>query len=203
MMGIPPRKQASVTPSLHFGVDIDGVLAAHLLPMLEVIRDLLGIHLTPDDVKDYYFDGQVPREELERIFDRCMDEAFQLQPTPGYELVNALPGKVSIVTHRPAEKAEAVTRAWLAHHGIRFDDLLFTKGRKSQMGTFDFFVDDHPRNVEELASEGITTFMMLHPYNRDCHFGEHDHRVIRVANWHEISTWLTANLEVQGLARGA
>ena len=192
-----------MTAPLHFGVDIDGVLAAHFLPMLEVIRDLLGIHLVPDEVKDYYFDGQVPREELERIFDACMERAFEMDPRPGYSLVNALPGKVSIVTHRPAEKAEAVTRAWLAHHDIRFDDLIFTKGRKSQMGTFDYFIDDHPRNVEELSAAGITTFLMLHPYNRECHFGEHDHRVIRVESWHEIAAWLEVNATNRGLPRGA
>ena len=188
---------------LHFGVDIHGVLAAHFLPMLEVIRDLLGIHLVPDEVKNCYFDGQVPREELERIFDRCMEQAFEMDPRPGYSLVNTLPGKVSIVTHRPAEKAEAVTRAWLAHHDIRFDDLIFTKGRKSEMGAFDFFVDDHPRNVEDLSEAGITTFLMLHPYNRECHFGEHEHRVIRVENWDEIAAWLEQNLEARRIPQGA
>lgn len=177
----------------HFGVDIDGVLALHLPAMLEIVTELTGLTVTPDQVTDYYFDGLISRDTMERVFERCMECAMDLPPMEDYHLVNELPGTITIVTHRPAEAAEKTTKEWLRRHGIRYDGLVFTKGRKSETGRFDYFVDDAPQNALDLASAGATTFLMQWPYNRNHHFGEYDHRVVRVEGWRDIRAHLEAN----------
>ena len=90
----------------HFGVDVDGVLAHHFPAMLEIVRELTGLTVSPDQVTDYYFAGLVSRDLMERVFERCMECAMDLPPMADYHLVNELPGTVTIVTHRPAEVAE-------------------------------------------------------------------------------------------------
>jgi uncharacterized HAD superfamily protein len=174
----------------HFGVDVDGVLAHHLPAMIEIVAELTGMHVTPDQVTDYYFAGLVSRDQMEVVFERCMERAMELPPMADYHLVNELPGAVTIVTHRPAEVAENITKEWLYQHGIRYDGIVFTKGRKSETGRFDYFIDDAPLNALDLASAGATTYLMGWPYNRDSHFGEHDHRVVRVAGWQDVRAHL-------------
>ena len=149
----------------HFGVDVDGVLAHHLPAMLEIVTELTGMTVTPDQVTDYYFAGLVSRELMERVFERCMECAMDLPPMADYHLVNELPGTVTIVTHRPAEAAEETTKEWLRRHGIRYDGIIFTRGPKSQTGRFDYFIDDAlrtpstwPRRAPRLTSwRGRTT----------------------------------------------
>lgn len=175
---------------LHFGVDVDGVLAHHLPAMLEIVQEVTGMSVHPDQVTDYYFAGLVSREQMERVFEKCMERAMELPPMPDHHLVNELPGTVSIVTHRHEEMAGVTTRAWLAHHDIRYDRLIFTKGLKSQTGTFDFFIDDAPHNALDLAEAGSTIFLMAQPYNRASEFGEHEERVIRITGWHEVRDYL-------------
>jgi hypothetical protein len=177
---------------LHFGVDVDGVLAHHLPAMVEVVRDLTGIALTPEAVEDYYFAGLVPREQMDLVFTRCMELALDLPPMPDHHLVNDLPGRVTIVTHRHEDTAGPVTRDWLARHGIRYDALVFTRGPKSEMGTFDYFVDDAPHNATDLAGAGVTTFLMDQPYNRHLDFAELGERIVKVQSWSEIRGYLRA-----------
>lgn len=177
---------------LHFGVDVDGVLAHHLPAMVEIVRDLTGVALTPDQVVDYYFAGQVPRDQMDRVFERCMELALDLPPMPDHHLVNELPGKVTIVTHRHEDAAGAVTRAWLQRHGVQFHDLVFTRGLKSETGRFDFFVDDAPHNAEDLAGAGVTTFLMEQPYNRHLEFGPLSERIVRVTCWADVREYLAA-----------
>jgi len=174
----------------HFGVDVDGVLAHHFPAMLEIVKELTGLAVSPDQVTDYYFAGLVSRDLMEQVFERCMERAMDLPPMADYHLVNELPGTVTIVTHRPAEVAEQTTKEWLRRHGIRYDGIVFTKGRKSETGRFDYFIDDAPQNALDLASAGATTYLMAWPYNRESHFGEHDHRVVRVGGWKEIQEHL-------------
>ncbi|HEY9854833.1 MAG TPA: hypothetical protein V6D05_03780 [Stenomitos sp.] len=175
---------------LHFGVDVDGVLAHHLPSMLDVVKDITGIALTPDQVTDYYFAGLVSREEMERVFEQCMECALELPPFHDYHLVNELPGDVTIVTHRHEDVAGAVTRAWLERHGIRYSDLIFTRGPKSLTGTFDFFVDDAPHNAVDMAQAGVTMFLMEQPYNKHMEFAEHGERIVRVSCWTDIKNYL-------------
>lgn len=177
----------------HFGVDVDGVLAHHLPAMLEIVHELTGLSLMPDQVTDYYFAGLVSRDLMERVFDRCMECAMELPPMADYHLVNELPGTVTIVTHRPSEQAEVTTKEWLRKHGIRYDGLIFTRGRKSETGRFDYFIDDAPHNAADLAATGATTFLMGWPYNRQSHFGDDDHRVVRVSGWEDVKAHLEAS----------
>lgn len=178
-----------MTP-LHFGVDVDGVLAHHLPSMLAIVEELTGLRLHPDQVTDYYFAGLVPREQMEHVFERCMECAFELPPMPHIELVNDLPGRVTIVTHRHEDAAGEVTRAWLQHHGIRHEGLVFTRGLKSETGAFDFFVDDAPHNALDVAGAGTTLFLMEQPYNRTMDLGEHAERIVRVRGWSDIKDYL-------------
>ena len=175
---------------LHFGVDVDGVLAHHLPSMLAIVEDVTGLALRPDQIEDYYFAGLVSRERMEEVFKKCMDCAMELPPMPGHRLINELPGKVSIVTHRHEEMAGVTTRAWLAHHGIQYDQLIFTKGLKSQTGHFDYFIDDAPHNALDLAESGAIIFLMEQPYNRTSTFGSYEDRVIRISSWHDVQDYL-------------
>ena len=175
---------------LHFGIDVDGVLAHHLPAMLDVVTEMTGKVIRHEDVTDFYFDGIVERAHMDAVFARCMETAFDLPPMPGCHLINELPGKVTIVTHRHEGEAERTTLKWLAHHGIRYDDIVFTRERKSQMGSFDFFVDDAPHNAQDLAQAGVTTFLMEQPYNRHVQFGDLDERIVRISHWDQIRGYL-------------
>lgn len=175
---------------LHFGIDVDGVLAHHLPAMLDVVTEMTGKAVRHEDVTDFYFAGIVERARMDDVFARCMAMAFDLPPVQGCHLINELPGKVTIVTHRHEGEAERTTLRWLAHHGIRYDDIVFTRGPKSQMGDFDFFVDDAPHNALDLAQAGVITFLMEQPYNRHSQFGEMDERIVRVSHWDQIRGYL-------------
>lgn len=183
--------------SLHIGVDVDGVLALHMPAMLDAVREVAGVELRLEQVKDYFFAGLVPRELMEAVFVRCLETCYDLPAFPDIHLVNQLPGRVTIVTHRPEELAGEATRAWLGLHGIRHERLIFATGAKSDFGPFDVFIDDAPHNAVELATHGARVYLMDHPYNREYDYGAVADRIIRVAGWGEID----GHVQALGAAR--
>jgi hypothetical protein len=126
------------------------------------------------------------REAVYRYFDEMIADGCYatLSALPQHDLVNMLPGNVRLVTSRLASTQDQ-TLEWLAAHGIfRWESLTFVVGPKSQLGGFDYFIEDCLANVIDLSPvvrERI--FLIDHPYNQCDDLPEN---VTRVKDWTEI-----------------
>lgn len=90
--------------------------------------------------------------------------------------------RVEVVTSRflpgtDPERVMADTKAWLAEHGIEYDDIHFTD-TKADAGC-DLYIDDAPHNIVALQASGKQTIIFEQQYNVDC-LGD------RVKDWDEL-----------------
>ena len=175
--------------NLKIGVDIDGVLANSGLTIIERVNNTHGLNLTPDMVKDYWYNNPEISHAKEHIINTWKksheDELLVESPLIKHaQLFNMLPGIVDLITHRD-KLNKIATYKWLYKHGFyNYRSIVFVEGPKSQYGPFDYFIEDCMDNVHDLQDHVTKKILLVnHPYNTDLPTPE---KVVRVNCWEEI-----------------
>lgn len=161
------------------GVDIDGVLY-QFVPSLRrhALRSgLRGVNELPDPHEwDFAKQWNMTSEQLVALMHDAVDNGellSDLVPYPGsasgLSLLRHAGAQVRLVTDRawlgrsPAV-VQARTFGWLQRNHLEYDNLTFAADKRSV--PCDFFIEDRPKNVQDLIGAGVDTFVRDHPYNR-------------------------------------
>jgi 5'(3')-deoxyribonucleotidase len=163
-----------------FGVDLDGVCANFYGGLRPIAAEWLGVDVQtlPTEVSYGLPEWRIPEVPggylaLHKFAVTQRDLFRVLNPIPGAPQVlrtlSVCDVRIRIITHRLFIKyfhlkAIEQTIAWLDHHDIPHWDLCFMK-EKAAVGA-DLYIDDAPRNVENLRAEGLTTIIFTNSTNR-------------------------------------
>jgi len=172
---------------LKIGVDIDGVLANFLKQARKDIQILLGDGRPADDLiqTGWGFDslGITKKEEnqLWRFIDATPNWWMQLERLPHTNYLRHLceNARVLFITNRKDAKTgvglpiEDQSRRWLErrfhipHPTVLISD---NKGPLAAGLKLDYFIDDRPKNVEEVtaSSPATATYLLDATYNKEC-----------------------------------
>jgi 5'(3')-deoxyribonucleotidase len=170
---------------MHFIVDIDGVLAEQVTPMLEILNPQLGLNLTKEDITVY--DQKVGDIDIGEWLRRKMTDPDWIVELPlipfaaeGVAVLRNI-GKVMIATSRPKLGCWA-TEEWLTRNQIFVDGLMFTPNKELLPG--DVLIDDSPQNIIMFGRTEGFGLLFDQPWNRNFDFA--DPEIKRVYGWKNI-----------------
>ena len=170
-----------------FAVDIDNVVAQAEQEVQRIFHELTG-KAWPSET--YASAGGLDTSNLdpdliEQIFEYFHERSIPTLPlVPGARRVlQQLQERYRIVlitARRPTARPQ--TLAWLAEHGIPFDELHHAKDKPEVAEGLVLAVDDHPEHVSDYLEQGVHVFLMDQPWNRM--FSPPG--VTRVSGWDEL-----------------
>jgi 5'(3')-deoxyribonucleotidase len=178
------------------GIDIDGVLYDWDAQCRVLIADFWGVEITERSTT-YYAVRDTLRERLGRATGDLAWSWLFTAPArsaglwrDGRTIPGAFDGllrlstsyEIAIITKRPRHAAGDTYR-WFAYHRFAPDSLTIldpSSGRSKAEVPCDWYVDDDPRNVEDLVSQGRRAFLFDQPWNQGAEVGE------RVLGWDDL-----------------
>jgi len=162
-----------------FGVDLDGVCADFYRGLRPIAAEWLGVDVStlPERVSwglpEWGIDKAPGGYEALHRFAVTQRDLFRVLPpmagAPGaLRRLSAADLRIRIITHRFFTKffhqvAARQTIEWLDHHDIPYWDLCFMQ-EKAAVGA-DLYLEDAPRNVEQLRAEGLHTIVFTNSTN--------------------------------------
>ncbi len=182
-------------------VDFDDVLCATARGFLVILEREFGKTVRFEDMIDFdlgrSFD--LPPEKLRRFFELVHeDEALDgFEPLEGaLETLSAWKAaglEIEVVTGRPPDTRKA-SEAWLARHGVLYDELIFVEKYGHAPGgvpldrvlgrDYAWVIEDSHAMAEQLAEAGQRVHLLDRPWNRSQFAGGAD--VVRCADWKEV-----------------
>lgn len=175
---------------LKIGVDIDGVLADIVARMLPLLSRECGRPVVHEDIVCYRFSEalNIPEERVAVLMEEiALDGHYEAAPVVEGAVESLLQLEhhtIWLVTARP-ERTRSQTTRWLAQHGLRYHQLVFTTAAaKARQGDgFDLFIEDNLETTLGLSAEGIPVLLFDRPWNQHAILPDN---VTRVSAWHEI-----------------
>jgi len=176
-----------------YAVDLDGVLAQTVEASLEEFNRQYGTNydkwfVTRWDWYELFPEIQhLPKSKRKDIMFRTMSKVWnegRVKPEPGatefmWELTKR--ARVDIVTGRSSDVSDETLKAWLAEHGIRYNNLVRAKGDKMFAGNYDVYVDDNPGIVEDVRNfPRRKVFLYDQPWNLDVPATKNTKRIHRL-----------------------
>jgi 5'(3')-deoxyribonucleotidase len=171
-------------------VDIDGVLADQVTPVLETLNKKHGSKYIKKDIKQWDQPLPLANTDIKTAieishhdpeFIRNM-KSIQGAPTIMRELSRYC--RITIATNR-ADEADQPTKQWLKLNNIPYDEYHNTsvEGKGAAKGRL--LIDDYPGNIENFlaAVPGRIAFIFSQPWN------EQDETLIGVENVYRVSSW--------------
>jgi 5'(3')-deoxyribonucleotidase len=162
------------------GVDLDGVCADFYGRMREIAAEWFERRLdelTPDVSYGLAEWGVKSQEQYSSLHRFAVPQRGLFETVPMIHgarkylrLLSDEKARIRIITHRlfihySHRAAVSQTVDWLDKHGIPYWDLCFMK-EKEQVGA-DLYIEDSPRNVENLRSKGCYTICFGNSTNRE------------------------------------
>jgi 5'(3')-deoxyribonucleotidase len=150
-------------------VDVDGVLADHVSPILHRLNSKYGTKLTKEDIIDwnYPIDDTTIDVELEKaLFDK--DYILKMPVIDGAKdgmLYLCQNHFVLVATSRPKE-VEDLTFAWVSSN-FKFHDFCNTYGKSKSCLNVDLLIDDNLQNIKDFASSAGVGLLFSQPWNQE------------------------------------
>ena len=178
-----------------YGIDLDGVSFDFVQGFLDHLNMVLGMNLTKEDVKSYYWYETADDISKERFF----EEFHRFGRAKGYRNLAVIPGtlealraivadghNVYFITNRPAYALQDTIEALEEHNFPCRENLIFAKGDKSPVikeKGVDVFIDDSPKTLSQItANTRATIYCRSYEYNN--HLDETF--LTRVNSWAEF-----------------
>lgn len=164
---------------MNIAVDVDGVLAEQVKPVLdrlndrfeeEIIREL-GRPMRKSDIKTW--DEPIPgtdtniKIEIEKAHE---DPEYVLSmpvingARPTLEELKSHGFNITIATSRTNVSSEA-TKEWLRSKSIPYDEYVSTNGSSKAILDAETLIDDYPRNVTDFTESGRCGILFQQPWN--------------------------------------
>lgn len=143
--------------TLTIAVDVDGVLAEQVIPVLQRIKDKYGINVAKEQITEWeYRIGNTDiRTEIELAE---MEEGF-VKSMPLIEgcreALDTLNRsfRVMVATSRHPV-TDSWTREWLSANGIKYYQLINTYAKGKNLPDVNILIDDYVGNIEEFITSG-------------------------------------------------
>jgi len=175
-------------------VDVDGVLADQVTPVLETINGKYGSKYTKEDI--HRWDQPLPaantdiKTEIENSHHHA-SFIMNMKPLPDAKNVLRVLSKyceITIATNRP-RVANIPTKLWLFVNNIPYDKYVNTsiKGKGAAKGNI--LIDDYPKNALEFtAPEGQerAALIFTQPWNENDQSVIGNDKIVRANNWQEV-----------------
>jgi len=170
---------------MRIGFDIDGVIVDTISACAVAISDYLGYEITCEDIILRY-------DEIHEVHDYWQENASKflccMPPIDGVcEYINELLNRHELyfISARGRELLDE-SRIWFENYGLPKDNLFFTAGEPKaglcKELKIDLFIEDSPKNAEEIAQAGIPVLLMETKYNQD-YISE---KVVHCRDWNEL-----------------
>ncbi|MEW6048630.1 MAG: hypothetical protein AB1609_19505 [Bacillota bacterium] len=171
---------------MRIAVDVDGVLADQIAPLIPRLKQKYGILIKPDEITSWEYvlsTGTNIRTEIEEALE---DPEFLLN-MPVVE--GALFGmtqlckchRVYVATARQPRLAELTSR-WLRKHGIPHRCLVSTDSRGKAALDADVLIDDNIENIQLFCESGRHGVLFDRSWNRSMDTAK-SARISRALNW--------------------
>jgi len=165
------------------GVDIDGVLADYPRSFVQFINEELGTYYMLEDVTSYniYESLGIPLEkglELKDKYRQTGQKRFIPLCEGAKEFLDWAREQdyaVVLLTARPYQQYKRIfadTMEWLKSNELHYDMVLFSENKEETLinqfqGQVEFFVEDMPKNANQVARLGVPCYLITRPYNKD------------------------------------
>lgn len=152
------------------GVDVDGVLAEQVNPVLDRVRRAgKGKGLTKDDITDWYFkidDTNIAIEIEAALRDPNFVSEMPVQPGSTGAMESLFREfHIVVATSRPVETQQA-TVAWLRKH-FKFHEFASTRQVGKENLGLHVLVDDNLDNAKAFARSGGPALLFSQPWNQE------------------------------------
>jgi len=154
-------------------VDMDGVLVEQVIPVLEKLKQEMGVDLQKCDITDWEYPIKETNIKIE-IERAELEEKFVRQMPPmedAAEALQILSGKFNIVIATSRESSiDSWSRSWLDSHGIPYKELVNTRSQGKTLISVDLLIDDYIGNIEDFIRNGSLSrqaILFAQPWNHD------------------------------------
>jgi len=175
------------------GIDLDGVLADLVNPLIRELNKRYDLSLAYEDVTSYYFAnflrGDIDLEDIKSIWES--PEFILKQPLLpwarwGVERLKKLEYEIHIITARKSH-LKSFTIEWLDRNQIPYDDIVTGKRNDKwlyiERHGLDIFVDDHHTHALNATNFCNRVYLMDAPHNLHLPSGK---EIIRVNSWRDL-----------------
>lgn len=154
-------------------VDVDGVLAEQVPPVLESVREEYGVETVKEDVRTWAEDIPDSDSNVKIEIETRLEQPEFVRSMPPVEGAVDVMRRLASDGHRLVvatardEVATEATEEWLDHHGIPFDEIRHVENGEKQTLGADVLIDDYPGNVPSFVESGGVGILFEQPWNRD------------------------------------
>lgn len=157
---------------MNIGLDLDGVLIDMIGPFCELIREQTGVTVERNSLTHYSLASCVPPEAMPYATKILRGPEIYRRSAPFDDAVGAIKrlteiANVFIITSRPANLTELTGEHVNLHFpsvsGIVFDR---HKGVAAKRLRCRAFLDDYPKNVEDISKARIRSCLLDRSYNQ-------------------------------------
>ena len=174
-------------------VDVDGVLADQVPPVLDRLNREMGYHITKDEIREW--DQKIGHTDIKTEIESALLQPEFILSMPliegAQETLDTLSKnhKIFIATDRdPA--TEQYTKQWLKEVGIRYEQFINTVGRGKATLPGDALIDDYWGNIENFAATARLGILFSQPWNSDNEQIESqiaNMLVVRAHGWYDVA----------------
>lgn len=159
--------------TITIAVDVDGVLAEQVSPVLQKIREKYGLSLSKEQITewDYPIGDTDIKTEIELAE---MEESFvsSMLPMEGCrEALDTLTRTFCVVVATSRHPVtDSWTREWLSANGIKYHRLINTYAEGKSLPEVQVLIDDYVGNIEEFVISGSDlrqAILFSQPWNAD------------------------------------
>ncbi len=190
---------------MKIGIDVDGVLADLVTPLIQFHNEKYGTELSVEDVKGYDLAEawEVSDAEHRRRIDDFLqsDRVSNLEPLEDARgVIDILASKhdLYVLTARKPAIAREATERWVNERfPDSFEDVLFSEDSSSKAALCEenditLLIDDNPDHVRACSEHDVTGVLFRQPWNEDADLPEH---VPKVHGWSQVLQ-LVRNIEM-------
>jgi len=185
---------------MKIGIDLDDVVFDFISLVLKKYKEIFAKEILFEEVSSFYFSNifNLSQEEVNLFFKKILTKEIVINMNLcdfSKETIHELSKTHEIFFVTSRVDAREGTLESLEKHFQEIDfKLIFssnpycknkgkTKGEICNELGIDFMIEDSKEHTEICAGQGIKTFLLEKPWNKDCM--EHEN-IIKVKNWKEI-----------------
>jgi len=180
-------------------VDLDGVLAEQVIPVLSRIKNELGIEMTKAEMTDWAL--PIANTNIKDEIEKALRDGDFISKMPvikgGVEAVQELNLRYSVVIATARDPmTENYTRDWLKKNGIEYKELINTYHKGKILNNVDILIDDYIGNVQVFLNNGAKSKMAIlfsQPWNQNTIQISNlisSGRVLIARSWQEVLSYL-------------
>lgn len=143
--------------TLTIAVDVDGVLAEQVIPVLQRIKEKCGISLSKEQITEWEFRiGNTDIKTEIELAEKEEDFVRSMLPIEGCrEALDILAQSFHVVVATSRHPmTDSWTREWLSANGIKYHRLINTHAEGKSLPKVQILIDDYVRNIEEFVTSG-------------------------------------------------